>query len=363
MKDWNDTVLEHPELKPTDKLVYHLLVRFGSDDLSVRRQIAELLQRSERHIRRVCARLRQHGFTVDDLVLEEAVDNSAVMDADSSVPAVSVDNFALADAVDDSVLAENVDNWAPADTYVRNTGHGCPERTPMSETDTHVRGNGHPCPARTPTSEMRTPMSDPLTRARTSRSSSNEEDSSCTAVPPSSPSSPPLGEGRGKEGGGGGNIPEEEQERKKPPSEYLSEMQSWWDDIWPDNLEEDHPWFGQLWREFGLEIPVQVLRQFAEMGRTLTDLDYPECYQRYFLSCCRNALKQRSTLRKPSPSDAAYNPDLKVLYVADRERRGSELNRIEAKIKALCREDRDDIAYDDYEQTLRAPYRAERRGP
>ena len=140
-------------------------------------------------------------------------------------------------------------------------------------------------------------------------------------------------------------------------------MQSWWDEIWPENLEEDHPWFGQLWEEFGTEIPLQVLRQFAEMGRTLTDLDYPERYQRYFLTCCRTASKQRPILRKPPPSDTAYSPDLKVLYVADQERRGSALGRIEEKIKALYWADQDAAAYDGYEQTLRAPYRAERGGP
>ena len=344
MKDWNDTVLEHPELKPTDKLVYHLLETFGRDDVSVRRQIAALLQRSERHIRRVCARLRQHGFTVDDLVPEESVDNSAVMDADNSVP------------------AENVDNFASTDTHVRNNGHPRPKRTPMSEartpmseTDTHVRGNGHPYPERTPTSEMRTPMSDPLTRARTSRSSSYEEDSICTAVPPSSlpPFPHPPGEGRGKEGGE--NIPEEEKEKKIPPSEYLSEMQSWWDDIWPDNLEEDHPWFGQLWEEFGTEIPLSVLEQFVQAGKSLEDLQCPTSYKRYFHTCCRNAPKQRPILRKPPPCDADYDQDLKALYLADQEGRDSEFDDAGEKLKALYLADHDDTAYDDYEQKLRAP--------
>jgi len=66
-------------------------------------------------------------------------------------------------------------------------------------------------------------------------------------------------------------------------------MQSWWDAIWPDNLEKEIPWFGELWEEFGEEIPVQALRQFAESGRKLTDLDYPDRFQRYFHTCCRNA--------------------------------------------------------------------------
>jgi len=131
LKDWNDTVLEHPELELADKLVYHLLVRYGGDDLMVRRQIAGLLQRSERHIRRVCARLRQHGFTVGD------------------------------------APAEATDAPASADTHVRGNGHPCPARTSTSaETDTHVRSNSYPHPVRTPMSEERTPLSEADTHVR-----------------------------------------------------------------------------------------------------------------------------------------------------------------------------------------------------
>ena len=196
---------------------------------------------------------------------------------------------------------------------------------------------------------------DPLTRARTSRSSSYEEDSTCTAVPPSSlpPFPHPPGEGRGKEGGE--NIPEEEKEKKIPPSEYLSEMQSWWDDIWPDNLEEDHPWFGQLWEEFGTEIPLSVLEQFVQAGKSLEDLQCPTSYKRYFHTCCRNAPKQRPILRKPPPCDADYDQDLKALYLADQEGRDSEFDDAGEKLKALYLADHDDTAYDDYEQKLRAP--------
>lgn len=175
---------------------------------------------------------------------------------------------------------------------------------------------------------------DPPTRTRTLWSSSSEEDSTCTAVPPSSssllPSSSPPGEGRGEEGGLGGENPAEQKEGEKtspgeegkntpgeaketpgeakprkipPPSLYLSQMQSWWDAIWPDNLDEEIPWFGELWEEFGEELPVQALRQFADRGRTLADLDYPERFQRYFRTCCRNA--QQGT---PPPPEKASAP-------------------------------------------------------
>ena len=80
-------------------------------------------------------------------------------------------------------------------------------------------------------------------------------------------------------------------------------MQSWWDAIWPDNLEKEIPWFGELWEEFGEEIPLQALRQFAESGRTLADLDYPDRFQRYFRTCCRNA-QQGS----PPPPEKASSP-------------------------------------------------------
>ena len=85
-------------------------------------------------------------------------------------------------------------------------------------------------------------------------------------------------------------------------------MQSWWDAIWPDNLEKEIPWFGELWEAFGEEIPLQALRQFAESGRTLADLDYPDRFQRYFHTCCRNAQQgSPPPLEKPA-SPATQRP-------------------------------------------------------
>jgi hypothetical protein len=321
--DWNEAVLAHPELEIADKLIYHLLVRSGSDDLAVRRQIAGLLQRSERHIRRVCARLRQYGFAVSDaptladLQVRRNGHPCPVRTPLSAVPVTPVRNG----------------SYPPSARTPMSEA-----RTPRSETDLQVRRNGHPCP-------VRTPMSAPPTRARTCQSSSYEEDSICTAVPPlpSLLSSPPPGEGKG-EGGVGGEQPREgegegtapfrgEEEpageepertaapaggeepagaapkRPLPPRVYLSQMQSWWDAIWPDNREEELPWFGQLWAEFGEQIPVQVLRQFAEGGRTLTDLDYPERFQNYFRVCCRNA-QPGSSLSPDQPSSPGLSPSV-----------------------------------------------------
>ena len=115
-------------------------------------------------------------------------------------------------------------------------------------------------------------------------------------------------------GGEGKNTPEKAKEnpgegkkRKIPPSIYLSQMQSWWDVIWPDNLDQEVPWFGELWEAFREEIPVQALRQFAESGRTLADLDYPDRFQNYFRTCCRNA-QQGSLPPKEKPASPSAPP-------------------------------------------------------
>ncbi len=253
---------------------------------------------------------------------------------------------------------------------------------------------------------LRPHSDDPPTRVRTSRSSSNEEDGSCTAVPPSSSSSSllPSREGRGKEGGvGGENAPGEETARKTPPgvggetpgegkprkippSIYLSRMQSWWDAIWPDNLEEEIPWFGQLWEAFGEEIPVQALRQFAESGRTLADLDYPDRFPNYFRTCCRNAQQgsppppekpaspatqrpsppegngRRTAAAEPSP-DPAVHASREPVWVdvrADKERRKAVARR---KLMATFLADPADPLHPPSPHAFPAPFRRERRRP
>lgn len=40
---WNDTLLEHPGLTPTEKLVYHLLRDLGADSPQARARIARML--------------------------------------------------------------------------------------------------------------------------------------------------------------------------------------------------------------------------------------------------------------------------------------------------------------------------------
>ena len=99
--DWNDTIIAHPNLSPTDKLVFHLLERLGGDSPQARRQIAALLRLSPRQVRRICAKLP----------LCSSVDNSPAPPA-------------------------NVDNWrtctSAADIHVR-------PRTSRSAPPTHTR--------------------------------------------------------------------------------------------------------------------------------------------------------------------------------------------------------------------------------
>lgn len=59
---WNDTVLHHPQLSSTDKLVYHLLDRLGDDSPQSRHQLSTLLGLGQRQLRRSRERLQSHGF-------------------------------------------------------------------------------------------------------------------------------------------------------------------------------------------------------------------------------------------------------------------------------------------------------------
>jgi hypothetical protein len=272
--DWNDTVLAHPELEITDKMVYHLLQRFGGDHLEIRRHIAGLLNRSERHIRRVCDKLHQCGFGME------------------------------------------------ARTPMSKNGHPGPkERTPRSE-------NGHPGPkARTPMSESdahvpnRTPMSEPLTRTRTSRSSSNEEDKYVLL-----PLSPPEG-----------NLGEEGKRREEESiqeDEFTTSIKALWDLVDPDRRDYPEAWFARLKKEFGADRPLWVLEQFIKSGRTLADLKQPAAYQRYFATCCRNAPLSAVS---ESFSDGDYDLDLEELYRADHEKLQAECER---EMEEFYREER-----------------------
>jgi len=52
---------------------------------------------------------------------------------------------------------------------------------------------------------------------------------------------------------------------------------------------------------------VQALRQFAESRRTLEDLDYPDRFQNYFRTCCRNAQQgSPPPPEKPSSPSASW---------------------------------------------------------
>ena len=90
---WNDTVLAHPHLSPTDKLVFHLLERLGGDTPAVRRQLTIMLGLSDRQLRRISAKL-QHCTPGDNSSAPEgSVDNlrtctsAAVMNVRDRTPA------------------------------------------------------------------------------------------------------------------------------------------------------------------------------------------------------------------------------------------------------------------------------------
>lgn len=57
LMNWNQDILNNDELSATDKFVYHLLADLG-DGAETRRQVAEIAGISDRHFRKVAAKLR-----------------------------------------------------------------------------------------------------------------------------------------------------------------------------------------------------------------------------------------------------------------------------------------------------------------
>ena len=76
---WNDSIIAHPHLSPTDKLVFHLLGRLGGDTPAARRQLTALLRLSDRQLRRISARLQQCGAVDNSPAPEASVDNSRTL--------------------------------------------------------------------------------------------------------------------------------------------------------------------------------------------------------------------------------------------------------------------------------------------
>ncbi|MBI2506481.1 MAG: hypothetical protein HYW07_24965 [Candidatus Latescibacteria bacterium] len=122
---------------------------------------------------------------------------------------------------------------------------------------------------------------------RTLWSSSSEED---VLVKTSTPSSSPSPGGTGGE------------EEEEVPEEFLVEMSRLWKTIAPQEDEEPRDWFGTLYREFGPQIPLTVLRQFVLGDRTLSQLRHPSSYKSYFACCCRKAREESLTLPRQSPA-------------------------------------------------------------
>lgn len=216
---WNDTVLDHPQLSPTDKLIFHLLARAGDHSPALRRHIARLLRQTKRNIDKSLSRLAAFGFSP----------------------------------------FENSSSQAPhSENYSSQT------RTPVLKN---------------------TPPPDP--RPRTLWSSSSEED-----VQEKPQYSPPPG------GAGGDSV----------PSVFLVEMRSVWKAIAPQEREEPRDWFQTLHRDFGPQIPLIVLRQFAQSQRTLAHLRHPPSYQSYFARCCHRA-HQEGTPPRFNPTPARPSAD------------------------------------------------------
>jgi len=76
-------------------------------------------------------------------------------------------------------------------------------------------------------------------------------------------------------------------------------MRRVWKTIAPQEDEEPRDWFFTLYREFGPQIPLAVLRQFALGDRTLSQLRYPSSYKSYFACCCRKAREESLVLPGP----------------------------------------------------------------
>ena len=142
-------------------------------------------------------------------------------------------------------------------------------------------------------------------RTRTSQSSSSEEDPKEYPVP--SPT----------EGGTGGNNP-------VIHMPYLAQMKEAWRPIAPGVVSDPEDWFHKLYREFGLEIPLAVFRQFALSERTLQDLKHPENYKSYFTRCCYTE-RERHQASISDNGDAGkeegQTSDLLTVYLSQRRNR------------------------------------------
>jgi hypothetical protein len=105
---------------------------------------------------------------------------------------------------------------------------------------------------------------------------------------------------------------------------YLAQLKEAWRSIAPEAVEEPEEWFRKLHREFGLEIPLAVFRQFALSERTLQDLKHPENYKSYFTRCCyTEQTKRQATI--PDSGDAGeeegQTSDLLTVYLSQRRNR------------------------------------------
>ena len=257
---WNDIILDHPQLSPTDKLVFHLLIHLGGDSPRTRRQLRRWLGLSDRHLRRIRDQLHAFGFRLP-------------------APSAPLQNAQVpAPEGEDAQVQTGRTCPVEADIQVQ-TGRTCPLP------DVHVRSANAP--------------------TRTLWSSSSEED---VLVKASTPPPPSLG------GAGGEEV----------PAEFLVEMESIWRAIAPQEREAPREWFRTLHREFGPQIPLLVFQQFAQSQRTLAHLRHPPSYKSYFTRCCHRAREEGTAMPRqgraaPAPSHALTAADyhLSDFYTPD----------------------------------------------
>jgi hypothetical protein len=113
-----------------------------------------------------------------------------------------------------------------------------------------------------------------------------------------------------------------------------------------------------LWAEFGAAIPLQVFREFVAAGRQRTELKYPDRYQRYFHTCCRNA---QSPAADTEADYANYEARMRPAYLADDAREAAAFKNWEEKLRAgyLADDAREAAAFENCEEKLRAGYLAD----
>jgi hypothetical protein len=97
-------------------------------------------------------------------------------------------------------------------------------------------------------------------------------------------------------------------------------MRSVWKAIAPQEREEPRDWFRTLHRDFGPQIPLTVLRQFAQSQRTLQHLRHPPSFKSYFTRCCHRAREEGTSLPRPAiplsrslPTADEYDQDFAAL--------------------------------------------------